>query len=214
MRTQRATWLQFVLCFGLAAGCLGSAPAPQRTTAITSCETFRAWFARQPGGTMVSALPQDSQSGTRPAAFDTILTYRWNTMHPADPAFKRMRSYTTGVGSGGCMAGYYDPSASRALVFLVYGTATDLVITRTTSVPGGLPVHPVPSGTKAGAKLGMSLASVQRIEGPGKLYRKNGVAVLFYNQSAGDAHGGTLYGHLAFLLIDGAVAAIVVGGGH
>jgi hypothetical protein len=89
-----------------------------------------------------------------------------------------------------------------------------LPITQTTSIPGGLPRRSVPSGTKREASLGMSLAQVQKIEGPGKIYSKNGVSVLFYNQNVSDSHGGTLYGHLAFLFINGAVAAINVGGGH
>jgi hypothetical protein len=203
-----------LLSLGLTVSCIGKIPASQGTVAINSCETFRAWFAQQPASKIFSVGPRDSENGVHPSASDTILTYRWDTMHPADPAFKQMRFFTTNVGSGGCMAGYYDASASRALIFLVYGTATDLVITQTTSIPGGLPNHSVPDGTKRGAKLGMSLAQVQKIEGPGKIYSKNGFSVLFYNQNASDSHGGTLYGHLAFLFIAGKVAAINVGGGH
>jgi hypothetical protein len=203
-----------VLGLGLAAGCIAAVPAAQGTVAINSCETFRAWFAQQPGSKIFSIGPRDSENGVHPSAFDTILSYRWDTMRPTDPAFKQMRFYTTNVGGGGCMAGYYDAPASTALIFLVYGTATDLVITQTTSIPGGLPRHSVPTRTKRGAKLGMSIAEVQRIEGPGKLYSSNGASVLFYNQNTGDSHGGTLYGHLAFLFIAGRVAAINVGGGH
>jgi hypothetical protein len=203
-----------LLSLALAVSCIGTVPASQGTVAINSCETFRAWFAQQPASKIFSIGPRDVEHGVHPAAFDTILTYRWDTMRPTDPAFKRMRFYTTNVGGGGCMAGYYDATASRALIFLVYGTATDLVITQTTSIPGGLPRHSVPAGTKLGANLGMSLAQVQKIEGPGKIYSKNGDSVLFYNQNVSDSHGGTLYGHLAFLFIKGKVAAINVGGGH
>lgn len=202
------------LSLSLGVSCIGATAASRGTVAINSCETFRNWFAQQPGSKIFSIGPRDSENAARPSAFDTILTYRWDTMRPADPAFKRMRFFTTNVGGGGCMAGYYDPSASRALIFLVYGTATDLVITQTTSIPGGLPRQSGPTGTKRGANLGMSLAQVRQIEGPGKLYGKNGASVLFYNQSVGDSHGGTLYGHLAFLFIGGRVAAINVGGGH
>jgi hypothetical protein len=203
-----------VLSLVLGVSCIGELRASHGTIAIDSCETFRAWFAQQPGAKIFSVGPGDSEGGVHPSAFDTILTYRWDTMRPTDPAFKQMRFYTTNVGGGGCMAGFYDAAASRALIFLVYGTATDLVITRRTSIPGGLPGHSVPGGTKRGANLGMSLAQVQKIEGPGKLYSKNGVSVLFYNQNAGDSHGGTLYGHLAFLFVNGKVAAINAGGGH
>jgi hypothetical protein len=202
------------LSLWIVVNCIGTVPASQGTIAISNCETFRTWFAQQPASKIFSIGPRDSESGAHPSAFDTILNYRWDTMHPADPAFKHMRFYTTNVGSGGCMAGYYDASASRALIFLVYGTATDLAITETTSIPGGLPTRSVPVGTKRGANLGMSIAQVQKIEGPGKIYSKNGLSVLFYNQNAGDSHGGTLYGHLAFLFIAGRVAAIDVGGGH
>lgn len=202
------------LSLGLGVSCIGAVPASQGTIAINRCETFRAWFAQQPASKIFSIGPRDSENGLHPSAFDTILTYRWDTMRPTDPAFKQMRFYTTNVGGGGCMAGYYDAPASRALIFLVYGTATDLVITRTTSIPGGLPRHSVPSGTKRGANLGMSVAQVQKIEGPGKIYTKNGVSVLFYNQNVSDSHGGTLYGHLAFLFISGKAEAINVGGGH
>lgn len=202
------------LSFGLSAGCIGALEASQSAIAINSCETFRAWFAEQPGSKIFSIGPRDTESGAHPTAFDTILTYRWDTMRPTGPAFKKMRFYTTNVGGGGCMAGYYDPSASRALIFLVYGTATDLVITQTTSIPGGLPRHSGPGGTQREANLGMSLAQVRKIEGPGKLYSKNGVSLLFYNQNVSDSHGGTLYGHLAFLFIAGKVAAINAGGGH
>jgi hypothetical protein len=112
------------------------------------------------------------------------------------------------------MAGYYDAPASIALIFLTYGTATDLVITKTTSIPGGLPTHSVPTATKRGAAVGMSIAAVQKIEGPGTTYGKNGAVTLFYNQNAKDSYGGTLYGHLAFLFVDGKVEAINAGGGH
>jgi hypothetical protein len=203
-----------MLSLGLAASCIAVVPASQGTIAINSCETFRAWFAQQPASRIFSIGPRDSENGVRPSAFDTILTYRWDTMRPTDPAFKQMRFYTTNVGGGGCMAGYYDAPARRALIFLVYDTATDLVITQTTSIPVGLPRRAVPGGTKRGANLGMSLDQVQKIEGSGKIYSKNGVSVLFYNQSVSDSHGGTLYGHLAFLFIAGKVAAINVGGGH
>ena len=209
----RSAWIA-ALSLGLGISCIGAVPASQGTIAINTCETFRSWFAQQPASKIFSIGPRDSENGVHPSAFDTILTYRWGTMRPTDPAFEQMRFYTTNVGGGGCMAGYYDAPASRALIFLVYGTATDLVITRTTSIPGGLPRRSVPSGTKRGANLGMSLAQVQKIEGPGKIYRKSGVSVLFYNQNVGDSHGGTLYGHLAFLFISGKVEAINVGGGH
>jgi hypothetical protein len=202
------------LSLGLSVSCIGAVPASQATIAINSCETFRTWFAQQPASKIFSIGPRDSENGVHPSAFDTILTYRWNTMRPSDPAFEHMRFYTTNVGGGGCMAGYYDAPASRALVFLVYGTATDLVITRTTSIPGGLPRRSVPSGTKRGAKLGMSLAQVQKVEGPGKIYTVSGVSVLSYNQNVSDSHGGTRYGHLAFLFVSGKVEAINVGGGH
>ncbi|MEO6835667.1 MAG: hypothetical protein ABI231_07165 [Candidatus Tumulicola sp.] len=203
-----------MLSLGLGVICIGAASASQGTSEISSCETFRAWFAQQPASGIFSIGPRDSENGLRPSAHDTILTYRWDTLRPTDPTFKQMRFYTTNVGGGGCMAGYYDAPASRALIFLVYGTATDLVIAQTTSIPGGLPRHSVPIGTKRGANLGMSLAQVQKIEGPGKIYSKNGVSVLFYNQNVSDLHGGTLYGHLAFLFINGKVAAINAGGGH
>lgn len=206
--------LTAVIAFGLAVSCVAAVPASPRTIDIDNCETFRAWFAQQPASKIFSVGPRDSENGVHPSAFDTILAYRWDTMHPTDPAFKQMRFYTTNVGGGGCMAGYYDASASRALIFLVYGTATDLVIAQTTSIPGGLPRRSVPRGTKRGANLGMSLAQVQKIEGPGKVYSKNGVSVLFYNQNVSDSHGGTLYGHLAFLFVGGKVEAINVGGGH
>jgi hypothetical protein len=125
-----------------------------------------------------------------------------------------MRFYRTNVGSGGCMAGYYDAPASTALIFLAYDTASDLVITKTASIPGGLPTHSVPTATKRGATLGMSIAAVQKIEGPGTAHEKNGVVTLYYNQNVKDSYGGTLYGHLAFLFVGGKVAAINAGGGH
>jgi hypothetical protein len=202
------------LSLGLGISCIGTVPVPQRAITINSCEAFRAWFAQQSASKIFSIGPGDSENGIHPSSKDTILTYRWDTMRPTDPAFKQMRFYTTNVGAGGCMAGYYDAPARRALIFLVYGTATDLVITQTTSIPGGLPRGSVPSGTKRGANLGMGVAQVQKIEGPGKIYSKSGVSVLFYNQNVSDSHGGTLYGHLAFLFINGKVEAINVGGGH
>lgn len=189
------------------------ATTSQKTVVISGCEAFRSWFDGQPGGKIFSIGPRDAEIGARPSAPDTILAYRWDTVNPSGPEFKQMRFYTVNVGSGRCMAGYYDATSSTALILLLYGTASDLVITRTDSIPAGLPRHSVPVGTKRGAKLGMSIAQIQKIEGHGTMYGKN-PAVLVYNQSVKDSYGGTLYGHLAFLFANGKVAAINAGGGH
>jgi hypothetical protein len=192
----------------------GDASASQKTVAITSCETFRDWFEQQPGSKIFSIGSQHSDAGVHPSAFDTIPNYRWDTRSSAAAPFKQMRFYTTKFGGGGCLAGYYDPSTSTVLILLSYDTASDLVITKTTSIPGGLPKHAVPSGTQRGANLGMSVAQIQAIEGRGTMYGKNGAMVLYYNQNVKDSYGGTLYGHLAFLFLNGKVAAINAGGGH
>jgi hypothetical protein len=202
------------LTLALAPVSISAASGAQTTVAIKSCETFRDWFAQQPGSKIFLLGPQNPDAGVRPAAVDTILNYRWDTIKPYDPAFKQMKYYRTNFGGGGCMGGYYDAATRTALILLVYDTATDLVITQTTSIPGGLPTHPVPTGTKRGAKLGMSIAQVQKIEGRGTTYGKNGMTVLFYNQNDKDSYGGTLYGHLGFIFINGKAAAIGVGGGH
>jgi hypothetical protein len=193
---------------------IGDVSASQKTVAIKNCETFRAWFKQQPGSKIFSIGPQNSDVGVHPSAFDSIPNYRWDTRSFADTAFKQMRFYTTIFGGGGCLAGYYDASASTALILLSYDTATDLVITRTTSIPGGLPKHAVPVGTQRGANLGMSVAQIQAIEGRGRIYGKNGATVLYYNQNVKDSNGVTLYGHLAFLFLNGKVAAINAGGGR
>jgi len=125
-----------------------------------------------------------------------------------------MQSFKGSVGGGGCLAGFYDPSSRTALILVRYDTASDLVITKIASVPEGLPQHPVPSETNRGAKLGMTVAQVQAIEGAGTLSSKSGITTLYYNQDVNDSYGGTLYGHLAFLFVNDKAVAINAGGGH
>jgi hypothetical protein len=191
-----------------AAGAAQPSPAP-----VTSCDTFRAWFALQPGSRLTLAGTTTIPPTARPKKPDTILTYGpWGAAETEASWTAGMKQFRGIYGGGGCLGGYYDASARTALVLERYDTASDLTITTIASAPVGLPAHAVPRKTRNGAAVGMTLAQVQAIEGKGALSRSGGYEVLAFDQ--GKAGPGAEYGWLRFLFKNGAVAAIDVGYGE
>jgi hypothetical protein len=192
-----------------------TSPLSVATNDNTDCETFQRWFARQPG----SQLVQNSTNGfyeksARPRRPDTILDYAaFPLSHDQGSWYKTMRHYRNNFGNGRCLSGFYDSTRKTALIYSQYGTASDLTVTTVSSVPHGLPIHSAPNLTKNGARLGMSVAQVKAIDGPGTLRSNGRYQRLSYNQSFATSANVQVIAYLGFLFVDGRLVAIDVGGG-
>jgi hypothetical protein len=208
--------LLFAAIASLAMPAMAATPAP---VSITSCGTFRTWFAQQPGWRLTlpgvsTVLPVIA----RPKKPDTILTYGpYGAAVPTASWSAGMKRFEGPVGGGGCLSGYYDASTQTALILSSYDTASDLLITKTTNEPLGLPSHAVVLHTKNGAAIGMTLEQIRAIEGNGTLSTVAGSQELLFKQDLGPVAASGRpeeYGWLRFLFQGGRVTAIDVGAGE
>ena len=194
------------------------AATPSRVVASsddTACQTFRHWFTGQPGSQLVLSLTNEfNEKFARPRKPDNILDYS------ATPAsndqtswYKAMKHYRSAAGSGRCMSAFYDSAHKTALIFSEGGTRSDLTLTTVSTAPAGLPNHPAPSQTRNGVRLGMTVAQVQAIEGPGTLRSDGHSQRLMYSQDIKKTANAVITNYLGFLFINGKLVAADVGGG-
>jgi len=145
--------LAFVALFVAAPRSAGAKAAP-----ITDCASFGRWFGAEPAAQI--GLPNVPQAGpigtlTRPDELPI--------------SFTGAASYRGNVGGGGCLAGWYDPRAHVAAVRVQYDTYADVVVFSPKLAPVGLPAKALGTVmTRRGLALGMTLAQVERIAGPGR----------------------------------------------
>src|ERR1700678_2667319 len=198
---------------------LGLTPTPSLAMVATNdnadCGTFQRWFARQPGSQLVQSSTNDFyEKSARPRRPDTILDYAaFPLSHDQASWYKTMKHYRNNFGNGRCLSGVYDSARKTALIYSQYGTASDLTVTTVSSVPGGLPIHSAPNLTKNGARLGMSVAQVKAIDGPGTLRSDGRYQRLSYNQNFTTSANVRVIAYLGFLFVDDKLVAIDVGGG-
>jgi hypothetical protein len=191
------------------------AAAPSRVVASsddTACQTFKRWFTGQPGSQLaLSSTNSFDEKFARPRKPDNILDYS-TTPGSNDQTFwyKAMKHYRITAGSGRCMSAFYDSAHKTALIFSEGGTRSDLTPTNVSTTPAGLPNHPAPSQTQNGVRLGMTVAQVQAIEGPGTLRSDGQNQRLMYSQKTANA---AITNYLGFLFINGKLVAADVGGG-
>jgi len=195
-------------------------------SATTGCDSLQRWFAQQPGSQLVLSSTNDFyKNSARPRKPDTILDYAaFPLSHAQTSWYKAMKHYSSSVGNGQCLSGFYDAADKAAVIYSQYGTASDLTVTTAASAPGGLPAHAAPTQTRNGVRFGMTVAQVQAIDGVGTL-RSNGRGQrLTYNQdlktsSSSKASGKTtatpldVTSYLGFQFVNGKLVAMNVGGG-
>ena len=181
----------------------------------TDCETFQRWFARQPGSQVVLNNTNDFyKDSVRPRRPDTILDYSaFPLSHDQTSWYKTMKHYRSSFGNGRCLSGFYDSAHRTALLYSQYGTASDLTVTTVSSAPTGLPIHPAPNQTQNGARLGMTVAQVKAIDGPGTLHSDGRYQRLTYNQGFKTSANVRVIAYFGFLFMDGRLVAMDVGGG-
>lgn len=204
---------------------LPSTPSLSRAAQATSfliasndnadCEAVQRWFAAQPGSRLVlSTTSNFYEKSARPRKPDTILDYSaFPLSHDQASWYKVMKHYSKSVGNGRCLSGFYDSAHRTALIYSQYGTASDLTVTVVLNAPTGLPIHSAPSQTRNGARLGMSIAQVQAIDGPGTLRSNGRYQRLTYNQDFKTSANVAVSAYLGFLFTDGKLVAMDVGGG-
>jgi hypothetical protein len=198
-------------------GAISTAASPRSvaTNDNADCETFQRWFAKQPGSRLVQGSMNDYyQKSGRPRRPDTILDYAaFPLSHDQASWYKTMKHYRNNFGNGRCLSGFYDSTHKTALIYSQYGTASDLTVTTVFSVPAGLPIHSAPNLTKNGARLGMSVAQIKAIDGPGTLRSDGRYQRLSYNQNFTTSANVQVIAYLGFIFVDGGLVAIDVGGG-
>ncbi|HMD02976.1 MAG TPA: hypothetical protein VKG44_08435 [Candidatus Baltobacteraceae bacterium] len=162
------------------------------TPAIHDCASFRKWFAEQPGSRLTLTIRSASE--------------RQNPPTNGSDEFPIARIEATGfrgnVGGGGCLAGYYDALHHLVAVIERYDTAQDFVQSEVTSAPHGLRSGWVGAPTLNGAKLGMTLAQLERVEGSGLRERAGNDVVLAYmwQKHFGSPTNSPLFYSIKFLL--------------
>ena len=220
----RAATASLVFAFALAAG-LTAAPSLAAISPATSfrvaassddaCEAVQRWFAAQPGSQLVlSSTNNFYEKSGRPRKPDTILDYSaFPLSHDQASWYKAMKHYRKSVGNERCLSGFYDSARKTALLYLQYGTASDLTVTTVSTAPTVFPIHSAPSQTRNGVRLGMSVAQVQAIDGPGTLRSNGRYKRLTYNQDFKTSANVAVSAYLGFLFIDGKLVAMDVGGG-
>ena len=181
----------------------------------TDCETFQRWFARQPGSQVVLNNTNDFyKDSVRPRRPDTILDYSaFPLSHDQASWYKTMKHYRSSFGNGRCLSGFYDSTHKTALLYSQYGTASDLTVTTVSSAPTGLPIHPAPNQKRNGARLGMTVAQVKAIDGPGTLHSDGRYQRLTYTQDFKTSANVRVIAYFGFLFMDGRLVAMDVGGG-
>lgn len=232
---QAATGLLLIV-FALAAE-LASAPPLGALAALPSisvlalsddadCAAFQRWFARQSGSQLVLRSTGDFyKNSMRPRRPDTILDYSvLPVIHNRTSWYRAMRHSRNHFGGGGCLSGFYDSAHKTALIYSQYDTASDLTITPVSSASYGLPIHPVPTRTRNGVRLGMTLQQVTAIDGPGTRHSNGRFQLLTYNQGFKRSVRHTdndkaktsaveVISYLGFLFLEGKLVAINAGGG-
>jgi hypothetical protein len=195
-------------------------------SAVADCDSLQHWFARQPGSQLVLASTNDFyKNSARPRKLDTILDYSaFPLSHDQASWYKTMKHYSSNVGNGRCLSGFYDSTHKTAVLYSQYGTASDLTVTTVSSAPAGLPIHSAPSQTRNGVRLGMTVEQVRAIDGPGTLHTNGSSRRLTYNQDFKASSASKEAGHattvpvavtayLGFQFMDGKLVAMDVGGG-
>ena len=195
-------------------------------SAAADCDTLQLWFARQPGSQLVLSSTKDFyKNSARPRKLDTIFDYSaFPLSHDQASWYKNMRHYSSNVGNGRCLSGFYDAANKTAVLYAQYGTASDLTVTTASSAPPGLPTHSAPSQTRNGVRLGMTVEQVRAIDGPGTLRTNGSSQRLTYNQdfktsSTSKEAGRTtmvpvaVSAYLGFQFMAGKLVAMNVGGG-
>jgi hypothetical protein len=181
----------------------------------TNCDAFQRWFARQPGSQLVqSSTHKFYEKSARSRRLDTILDYSaFPLKHDSASWYESMKHYRNSFGNGSCLSAFYDSAHKTALIYSQYGTASDLTVTTVSSVPTALPIHSAPNQTKNGARLGMTVAQVRAIAGPGSLRSDGRTQRLSYNQDFTTHANVRVIAYLGFLFVGGKLVAIDVGGG-
>jgi hypothetical protein len=193
----------------------GTSPRVVALSAITSCETAWVRFARQPGSRLVLSLTNEyDKKFARPRKPDNIADYNATPFSNDNASwYKNMRHYTTNVGNGRCISGFYDSAHKTALIFSQNGTGSDLTLTTVANAPAGLPIHSAPSQTRNGVRLGMTVAQVEAIDGSGTLRADGRYQRLMYSQDIKKTPKFSIVFYLGFLFTDGKLVAADVGGG-
>jgi hypothetical protein len=199
---------------------LALAAPPSRASTLpataSSCQGFRAWFAQQPGSQLVLSATNDNfnQQFATPLKRDNILDFS-ATPGGNDTTFwyNAMKHYRTNVGNGRCFSAFYDAATKTALVLSEYGTGSDLTITSASNPPTQLPIRPAPKRTQNGVRLGMTLAQVRAIDGPGTLRSDGRYQRLMYSQDITKTPTFSVTNYVGFLFRNGKVVAADVGGG-
>ncbi len=214
MVKDRAATALLPIAFALMAG-LTSTPSLSASNGNADCESVQRWFAAQPGSRLVLSTTNNVyEKSARARKPDTILDYAaFPLSHDRAPWYKVMKHYSKSVGNGRCLSGVYDSAHKTALIYSQYGTASDLTATAVLNAPTGLPLHSAPSQTRNGARLGMSVAQVQAIDGPGTLRSAGRYQRLTYNQDFKTSANVAVSAYLGFLFTDGKLVAMDVGGG-
>jgi hypothetical protein len=207
-----------LLTLSLAIAFVVASGTPLRVTASdndTVCETFRHWFSGQPGWQLVlSATGEFDRQFARPRKPDTILDYSPVPFSNYRTSwYSSMKHYNIVAGNGHCSSGFYDPAHKTALILSEYGTRSDLTLTNVSSAFAGLPSRLAPSQTRNGVQLGMTVAQVQAIDGPGTLRSNGHYQRLLYSQDLKKAANTKITFYIGFLFVDGKLVAVNAGGG-
>ncbi|HEY1682008.1 MAG TPA: hypothetical protein VGF98_10260 [Candidatus Tumulicola sp.] len=224
MAIVRATMASLLIAFALTAE-LTQSPSLAAVAAImssrvvgssnTDCEAAQRWFAAQPGSQLaLNSTNNFYGKSARPRKPDTILDYSaFPLSHDQATWYKTMKHYPKGVGNGRCLSGFYDSAQKTALIYSQYGTASDLTVTTVSNAPTGLSIHPAPNQTRNGVRVGMTVAQVKAIDGPGTFRSNGGYQLLTYNQDFKTSANVAVIAYLGFLFRDGRLVAVDVGGG-
>jgi hypothetical protein len=187
-----------VLLIAVAAQLLMSRPAPAKPrAAIHDCDSFRAWFRKQPGSQLtLGVYPYRVGQGPAPRGGSDQF-----------PVASVEETYFRGlVGGGGCMGGYYDAEHHAATIIEQYDTAQEYTETLVATVPEGIRSGWVPAPTLNGVALGMSLHEIEAREGVGLHYRHGAYMAVSYSWTL--ANNRQIGYSLKFLLVNDRVVAM------
>jgi hypothetical protein len=174
---------------------------PVASVTIHDCASFRAWLRQQPVAAIGDpASPDNSLAGAPEpgGGSDEFLVPVATTTY-----FRGL------VGGGGCLGGRYDATA-RVAVIAGYGdTEREGIATIVTSVPKGLRSGTSRVQTRNGARLGMTVAEIEHIEGRGFHRLVRGGELLEYRWHSRTYDGSSIiYNSLTFVARGGRVVAM------
>jgi hypothetical protein len=181
----------------------GRADADARAAfTIRDCDSFRAWLRQQPVAELNQGAYPDDVLAAAPAptgGSDEFLV-------PAEST-----TYFAGrFGGKGCLGGRYDSVNRIAIIVGFADTEQEGIATTVTSVPKGLRSGSSAVRTRRGARLGMTVAEIERIEGHARHRPAPGGEVLEYRWHWSGASTGRsiIYNALTFVVRDGRVVAM------